>query len=261
MFNDPTSLLMQDKSGERETYFWVDGDALRLFLMCDISLDKKLETSDPIVCPESVLCCHGSLHPSTAIKGKLLRKPVYDAYVSLLTEERNLLSRRGLQTEQNSVIGREVQASENLICMSCKESRQGILKQQVELIKNMSNIYDAIQIKDNFSKKEDPSYYVIPKTWATDFKKLFLEVIKSVADFDKGGVIDRDKLERDIVFGGVDRVNLKPLTGVSTAAECALMKKGKGTAETVLDPKVNTKITCKSRNCFLILFRTKDPLA
>ncbi|KAL3911643.1 MAG: hypothetical protein SGILL_007202, partial [Bacillariaceae sp.] len=249
MFTDTTALLLQDESVEKEEYFWVDGNSFRGFLSCEKGLDNKLKSTEPIVCSESMLCCHGYLHPSIAVKGKLLRKPVFDAYVALLAEERKNLIGDDSKSDPDSVVGRVIRASEELICKTCRETWKEHLKEKVELIKNMLDLYDAFVSQDGFSKKEDPSFYVIPRTFITEFKKLFLEVTKSVGAFDEGAVLERHEIRRGPLFAGIDGVNLKPLMGISsTNGAVKTTKNGKEVPETVMDPKVNTKITCSHGN-------------
>lgn len=245
MFNDPTSLLMQGKRVENEEYFWVDGHSFRHFLSCEAGLDNKLRSNDPMVCAEAALCSHGCLLPSAAIKGKMLRKPVYESYVALLTGERELL--RG--TCPTSVVGKEMQASKNIICKMCSESRKGILSQKIELVQNMVELYDALRNDDNFSKKEDPSFYVVPKTWVTSFKRVFLEVMKPLMTFDEGGLLDSSNDGRKAINAGIDEVNLSRLLGIPSKSGSADTKQGKHCVENILDPKVGSKITCKSCLC------------
>ncbi|KAL3916643.1 MAG: hypothetical protein SGILL_005083 [Bacillariaceae sp.] len=205
---------------------------------CEAGLDNKLRSNDPMVCAEAALCSHGCLLPSAAIKGKMLRKPVYESYVALLTGERELL--RG--TCPTSVVGKEMQASKNIICKMCSESRKGILSQKIELVQNMVELYDALRNDDNFSKKEDPSFYVVPKTWVTSFKRVFLEVMKPLMTFDEGGLLDSSNDGRKAINAGIDEVNLSRLLGIPSKSGSADTKQGKHCVENILDPK----LTCRS---------------
>ena len=245
MFPDASTLLFRDDNVETKDYVWVNADSFRRFLSCEKGLDHKLKSSDPIVCSESMLCSHERLHPSTASKGKLLRKPVFDAYVALLAGERRYLTRNEVDSAQGSVVGREIRATDDLICKTCLESRKDVLKERTELIKNMMDLYHAFISQDGMSKDEDPSFYVIPQTWMTQFKKLFLELAKSVGAFEEGEVLEFEKAKAGITFSGLDSVDIKALMGISSNAAPAKTKKGKDVPEMKLDPKVNTKITCK----------------
>ena len=135
MFVNPSSLLMLKgrRENDDEPYFWVDGDPLRQFLACDRSLDNKLRSNDPIICRESLLCPHGCLHPRNARRGKLLRKSIYDSYVSLLSGERKLLFEND-DTKSSDVIGCVITPKERMTCAECSASYCNELSKKLDSV-------------------------------------------------------------------------------------------------------------------------------
>ena len=255
MFVDPSSLLLQEgqPKDEQEPYFWVDGDALRQFLSCDRSLDDKLKSSESIVCPESLICSHGHLHPQVARRGKLLRKSIYDNYTALLSAERKYLSET-TEVNESDVVGRVVESKGKITCGECSQMYREELSKRLEFLRNIYDLYlDVLDETNDLTKsgrkdstEGDPQEeyaFIVSRSTITKFKKLVLDLMKSVADFERGGDSSNDSAQlqgkRNLVLEGVDDLNLSSIPG-SQGFVASL-----ATTDDQIDAKFNSKITCK----------------
>ena len=264
MFVDPSSLLLQE--GQRKTddepYYWVDGENLRKFLKCDRSLDEKLKSDEPIVCPNSLVSPDGFLHPRVARCGKLLRKSLYDSYVSLLSGERKLLSGTNAVRESD-VTGSVITSEKGIGCEEYSKSYQSELSEKLEFLKSISSLYqDILDDTTNSAKisksdlvKDDTQEeysYIVARSMLTRFKKLVEDLMKSVAGFTKGGCVDSTTTKSDskfnVVLNGIDDLDLSSFPGNPTHIDCTAAKETKNERQTeFLDEKLNSKITCKDQ--------------
>ena len=255
MFVDPSSLLLQEgqPKDEQEPYFWVDGNALRQFLSCDRSLDDKLKSSEPIVCPESLICSHGCLHPQVARCGKLLRKSIYDNYIALLSAERKYLS-EATEVNESDVVGRVVESNGESTCGECSQVYREELSKRLEFLRNIYDLYlDVLDETKDLTKsgrkdstEGDPQEeyaFIVSRSTITKFKKLVLDLMKSVADFERGGDPSNGSAQlqgkRNPVLEGVDDLNLSSFPGSQGFPASLAM------TDDQIDPKFNSKITCK----------------
>ena len=265
MFVDPSSILLQEGQvkEDKEPYFWVDGKTLRQFVACDRSLDDKLSSGEAIISPMSLLCSHNRLHPRTARNGKLLRKSVYDAYVSLLSAERKYLSATS-EIKESDVVGHPFTLSGDITCEDCSKSYRKDLGEKLEFLRNIYDVYSDIidetkdamtSLKNDYAEKavEENYAFVVARSTITKFKKLVVDLMKSVADFGKGCNLDISSVlsdrKRNFVFDGIDDLDLSSFLGSQT---CATENKSKSSGTNdAIDEKWNSKITCKSRTCFI----------
>jgi hypothetical protein len=247
MFVDSSSLVSRVCQND-DDQFWVDGDSLRHFLSCEPGLDKELKSENPIICPASFLCSHGRLSPNTAVRGKLLRKEIYDAYVALLTAERSHLNDIGPGVAVKSVVGTVVKASENLVCDECSKESKAKLMDKLEEIRNFTNLFVALDDEKKESKcvRERECTYLVSKSWASSFKKIFGSLLKSVINFEEGGSVEACCDDSpSLVLAGLADIDLSPFAISIWDNHRDRRIKGKNTASVVFDENVNGKITCK----------------
>lgn len=271
MFVDPSSLLLQEGQAKEdsEPYFWVDGKMLRQFLACDRSLDEKLRSAEALVCPKSLLCSHGSLHPRQARRGKLLRKSLYDSYVSLLVGERKFLSEKS-EEKESDVIGCVISSGERITCEECSKLYQNELSEKLEFLRNVHDLYlDIIDETTDSTKsvKTDPTKesieeeysFIVARSTITKFKKLVIDLMKSVSNFAKGGRLEKSSSqfdsENNFVLDGIDDLDMSSFPGSSTCTVCPTPKTtGKARMDDKIDEKFNSRITCKDQTRFVSSF-------
>jgi len=256
MFVDPSSMLVQEgqKEGNDEPYFWVDGDAFRQFLACDLSLDDKLRSNKPIVCPETLLCLHGRLHPRNARRGKLLRKSLYDSYVSLLKGELKLLSETS-EVNDNDVVGCVITPNRNMSCVECSKQYCNELTKKLEFIKNVYDLYAHLkdektyQYESKFVKSEicmdsttEEYLYILSRTTITTFLGLVDKLTKSAEGFNKGANL----VNKSTFLNGIDDIDICVFPGSPTFVGSKMQDPG---STSNLDDKFNTKLTCPHGNC------------
>ncbi|MGK3740431.1 MAG: hypothetical protein ACI90V_007281 [Bacillariaceae sp.] len=252
MFVDPSSLLVQEGKMRKndEPYCWVDGDALRQFLACDRSLDEKLRSNKPIVCPETLLCPHGCLHPRDARRGKLLRKSLYNSYVSLLKAERKFLSETS-ELEDSDVVGCVITPDEKLSCVECSKQYCNELTNKLEFTKIVNDLY--VHMKDKtklkFVQHEREYLYILSKSAVTAFTTLVDKLKKSTEAFNKGVNLDRSSTTitsaNSLILNGIDDIDISSFPGSPTFVDPGSTSK--------LDEKFNTKFTCKRSNVLLFV--------
>lgn len=260
-------MLLQEGQGKEtnEPYYWVDGETLRQFLACDRSLDDKLNSGKTIVCPQSLLCEHGCLHPRTARHGKLLRKSLYNSYVSLLSAERKYLSATS-EVGESDVNGRKITLERGMTCEVCSKSYSTELGVKLAFLRNVYDIYldiidetkDAMNSFKTDSIEEEQFAFIVTRSTITKFKKLVADLMKSVADFAKGGetgsTTTKDDSGNNSIFDGVDKLDISSFPGSPTYSPYAMVKISESTgtkkaesfgANDQIDEKFNSKITCK----------------
>ena len=252
MFVDPSSLLVQESKRRKnnEPYFWVDGDALRQFFACDRSLDEKLRSNKPIVCTETLLCPHDCLHPRDARRGKLLRKSLYDSYVSLLKAERKFLSETS-EFEDSDVVGCVITPDEKLICVECSKQYCNELAKKLEFTKNVNDLY--VHMKDKtklkFVEHEREYLYILSKSAVTAFTSLVDKLRKSTEAFSKGANLDRSSTTitsaNFLILNGIDDIDISSFPGSPTFVNPGSTSK--------IDEKFNTKFTCKRPSMLLFV--------
>lgn len=262
MFRDPSTLLWQDDENmSKETYYWVEGDTLRSFLACSPAFDDRLRSRESLVCPESFLCSHGGLHPRTARRGKVLRKGLYDAYVSLLRGERQLLRDTSAESHVSDVVGHVIEASSNLFCTECVKSYGIDLSKKLEYVKAVKDLYFALEEEEsaaldksqlNFDASnegcpEEHYAYVLSRSSTTNFKRKAAALIKSVAGFDEGGPMEGSASSSAAAprLSGLDDIDIESFqigVGASSFTQCMEIPKTQGTNE--IEKKFNGNITC-----------------
>jgi hypothetical protein len=182
------------------------------------------------------------------VRGKLLRKDIYDAYVALLTGERNHLNDTGPGVSISSVVGTVVKASDNLICEDCSKESKAKLMDKIETMRNLLNLFVALddEKKENKSVREIEYIYLVSKSWASSFKKIFGYLLKSIGNFEEGGIIEAiDKESSSLVLAGLADIDLSPFSKSVSNNHSERKIEGKNTATVVFDESVNGKITCK----------------
>jgi hypothetical protein len=252
MFVDPSTLLLprqQATNQVNETYAWVDGDALKKFLACDRSLDDRLRSSEPIVCPKSLLCPHDRLHPRVARRGKLLLKPLFDAYVALLEGERKLLCETGPAENESDVVGCVITPSENLLCDPCSGTYANELVTKLEFVRNVKALYFAV-LDENAGfcfSAEDEYVYAVVKTSISKFRTLAEDLMKSVKTFDEGGVPAGSSVKDSVhlTFNGIDDIDISSFPNCSAPFGDAENSKSKTGSDDDELEELNRKITCK----------------
>jgi len=267
MFSNPNSLLLQEgqKKEDNEPYFWVDGKSLRQFVACDSSLDDKLKSDDPIICPKSMLCIHGHLHPRNARRGKILRKSFYDSYVSILSEERKCMSISGSVNERD-IIGCMISSEEGMTCDQCAECYRNDLSKKLDFLKTIIDLY--VDVKDEAkdltkgttkdSTKQDINRheysFVVTRSSIAKFKKLVVDLFKAVADFWEGTYLNHSTINFEsrnkTILEGIDDLDLSCFPGGPTYRgyrsenDLEIME-----MHDSVDEKFNSKITCPHGNC------------
>jgi hypothetical protein len=274
---------------ENDSPVWVSAEPLRKFLACDESLDTVLQGSGPLLCHQMLLCEHNALHPRTARTGKLLPRNVYDCYVSLLQQERNLLKggegdslseSTGDLTEINDAV---ITPNHNLFCKCCAENYQKELKSKVELLGLLKELHSDLDPKNQDCNMENvdeddlkvPNHeygYALHKPFGTRLRRMVASMIKSVVNIESGS---DDIASSPLV--GIDGVDIS-MFGIdifcdAASSEVALPRSDNQTNSVTasrdltapgeqadtnrkdddLDPKVNSAITCKLC-CVLLAF-------
>jgi len=270
MFMDPSSLLMQEVQRENhdEPYFWVDGETLIQFLACDRNLDDKLRSDEPIISPKSLLCPHGCLHPRNARRGKLLRKSLYDSYVSLLAGERKLMSVTS-EVKESDVIGCVITSKEGMTCEDCSKPYCNELSKKLEYMRNVNDLYvdilndttDATNIDklDSSTDNTEEEYsFIVARSTITKFKKLVVESMKTVVDFKKGAHLDSSyttvNSKGSIILNGIDDLDISSFPGSPAFLDSVEAQDSGSTGiRDSLDEKFNSKITCKRSSVLQIL--------
>lgn len=264
---DPSSLLVQEsqRGGIDEPYFWVDGDAFRQFLACDLSLDDKLRSNKPIVCPETLLCPHGCLHPRNARRGKLLRKSLYDSYVSLLKGELKLLSETS-EVKNSDVVGSVITPNRNMSCVECSKQYCNELTKKLEFINIVYDLYahmkdeTTYQYESKFVKQEihadssaEEYLYILSRSTISTFIGLVKKLTKLAEGFNKGTNLDNSStaitLPKSSFLNGIDDIDICVFPGSPTFVGSKVQDLG---STSKLDNKFNTKLTCKKSSVSVI---------
>lgn len=253
----------------KEPYYWVDGNTLRQFLACDRSLDNKLSSGEAMVCPASLLCSHGCLHPRIARRGKLLRKTLYDSYISLLSGERKFVSAKS-GAKESDVVGCVITSRGEMTCHDCSTSYRKELSEKLDFLRIVYGLYLDILDETTDSTKgikrdsgnevaQEEYAYIVARSTITKFKKVVLDLMKSVAGFAKGGYPNNSSAKLDpknnFVFDGIEDIDMSFFPGSPTyRARAVENTAGSTTMNDGIDEKFNSKITCKDQTTFVCLF-------
>jgi hypothetical protein len=264
MFPGAASLVVvgNGQNGKKdEPPVWVDGAPLRTFLCCSEELDHHLSDSGPLLRHKHLLCSHGGLHPRIARRGKLLPRPIYNAYVLILQGERALL-RQGLcetdadMEETNDCL---VTRDSHLHCQECSKSYQDELSKKLDLVKDLKFLYEELDPKaDDLSSEyeeddipaspEDEYAYAISRGFITKFRRAVVGMMKTLHNLDDGTTLNGSQGTRTVVYEGLDTVDtsmfeFEPANdngeGTLSSSESIIRDDDK------LDEEVNGIITCK----------------
>jgi hypothetical protein len=269
MFPGAASLVVvgNGQNGKKdEPPVWVDGAPLRTFLCCSEELDQHLSDSGPLLRHKHLLCPHGCLHPRMARRGKLLPRPIYDAYVFILQGERALL-RQGLgETDADMVEANDclVTRESHLHCQECSKSYRYELSKKLDLVKDLKFLYEELDPKaDDFSSEyevgdlplspEDEYAYAISKGFITKFRKAVVGMMKSLHNLDEGTILSSQDNgshgTRNVVYEGLDAVDTSMFEFEPTNehGERILSLKSESCIrnDDKLNEEVNGIITCK----------------
>ena len=279
MFPDAGALSTSPSSGDNnvrctsekrtdEFPIWVNSDPLRKFLSCGIELDRHLHGHGPLLRHKHLLCEHDGLHPRVARRGKLLPRPMYDAYVSLLEGERNLLRKqRGSppgvpDDEANSDQTNDcvITPDTHLFCKECSRSYRSELAHKLEFIKCLKMVFEDLDTKmedcsleydedeEPLSCPEDGFAYAISKQFVTKFRKEVTATLKTLANFVEGATLSfaDDGSVKSVISEGLDAVDISVFQFDKSDAIVGPKEKAKSTKEEdKLDSRVNTAISCR----------------
>lgn len=250
VFNRP--LAPGDESGApaSQSAVWVDGDVLRSFLSCDkAELGSIVTASGPLLRHKHLLCEHGAgLHPRTARKGKLLPRPLYDALVSLMLGERRMLNDED-EADSTSHIDEDdvndciITLDQNMRCEVCAESYKAELRQKIDTLCRLQQLYDAfggkgktrIEIDDDSSESENGGYvYLVSAKFVTKFKNCVNALMKTAVATELQSQVGakKGKGKAELYCEGLDSIDLSDFDPNSSSNELEL------------DQFVNSAITC-----------------
>jgi hypothetical protein len=266
MFPGAASLAVVEngQNGKKdELPVWVDGAPLRAFVCCSKELDQHLSDSGPLLRHKHLLCNHGGLHPRTARRGKLLPRPIYDAYVLILQGERALL-RQGLgetdadMEEMNDCL---VTRDSHMHCQECSKTYQDELSKKLCLVKDLKFLYEELDPKadDFFSEyqegdlpasPEDEYAYAISKGTITKFRRAVVVMMKTLHNMDDGTTPQENGSQgtRTVVYEGLDALDTSMFEFESAAEDGKRKPSLSGSSiheADKLDEEVNGIITCK----------------
>lgn len=244
-----------------ESHAWIRSDVLKRYLRCNRDLDEQLSSTDPILSHRQLLCEHGRLHPRVARKGKLLPRCTFDAFMSLLQGERNLLHQESQTVQKaNEVCDLIVLHNANLFCPECSQSYSEKLSQKLDHLKNLKNLYEALDpaLDDSplLYKEDIPTCaeerfaYLISRQTATKYRKMFGTLMKKLSKFEDGGIFDADiasSVQSPILYEGLDTLELPGVQVgfVSNSGDKAKVGAKKNDNSDKLDILFNSNITCK----------------
>lgn len=268
MFQGAASLAVVEngQNGKKdELPVWVDGAFLRTFLCCSKELDQHLSDSGPLLRHKHLLCNHGGLHPKTARRGKLLPRPIYDAYVLILQGERALLRQEVGESdadmeEMNDCL---VTRDSHMHCQECSKSYQDQLSKKLDLVKDLKFLYEELDPKvDDFlseyaeddppASPEDEYAYAISKGSITKFRRAVVGMMKTLHNLDDGTtLLSQENASRGpppVVYEGLDALDTSMFEfepadengeRILSSSESSVHNDDK------LDEEVNGIITCK----------------
>ena len=264
VLNDAGSLLRDcidvEVNGNTESYVWVDAEFFRRFLRCDRGVDQLLSSSGSLIRHKHLLCEHNKLHPRVARKGKLLPRQMFDAYVSILKGENALLQEAEASKGENDVVDCTITPSTNMFCAECSKSYQTDLSKKLESLKNIKNLYDALDGPADDSSlyinegedptcSEDAYAYVISRQTATKYKKHVVSLIKTFAKFDEGATLAENEVTTgsQIIFEGLDALDLSKFEfdQLSNNEHEQLKEAPAKEVPDKLDKLFNSNVTCK----------------
>jgi hypothetical protein len=251
---------------------WVDGQALRRFVSCQEDLAPQLFGKGPLLRHKHLQCDHVGLHPRVARRGKLLPRPIYNAYVSLLQRERALLrqetkgngSKNGgdhvgdIEEPINDCL---ITPEANLYCETCSQSYRDELSTKLELAQNLKRVYGKLDGKDDCSLEYDeddaPSCpqeefaYTVSRPFITKLKRQITAMIKTLANLDDGTTLPAggagSLIGREAVVEGLDAMDLSnfQFDAFSTNGKEAMANGTANSDYDRLDEQINSSITCE----------------
>jgi hypothetical protein len=245
---------------------WVDGEALRQFLSCD-ETDRSsiIPSSGPLLKHKHFLCEHQTgLHPRIARRGKLLPRAIYNAYVSLLLEERLRSNGDALvdteevkQLDDIDVNDCVITPECNMYCKSCADSYRDELRDKKETVYRLvclSRELDqkksliSLEPSDEDSLEEnsevDESDFLVSSKFITRFRTRVSNLVKSIMASVLQSQLTTPGIGNNTLCAGLDTVNLSDF-GLDTAATDS---RSTSSSKEELDCFVNSIITCKSND-------------
>jgi hypothetical protein len=271
--------LIHDKTGsvskgKDESTVWVETDFLEKFLRCDRHLDQHLQSSGTLLRHQRLLCDHNRLHPRVTRRGKLLPRLMYNAYISLLEGERTLLNQESEAMEEGNRIANDciITPASNLFCSKCSQSYRDELSKKLESLKNVKNLYDALNsLTDDsalfYEEGEDPvsaeeAYtYAVSRQTVTKYRKCVAALMKTLAKFDDGGSVDAEEssFSKQTIYEGLDALDISPFQFDQAEGDTRMNKtpeqvdSRKEDESTKLDKLFNSNITCKFSVCGVVV--------
>jgi hypothetical protein len=187
---------------------------------------------------------------------------MFNAYVSLLGGERALL----LQESQTANVEKDINdctitPSTNLFCSKCSQSYRGVLSKKLDSLKNIKNLYDALDATTDdsplfYDEGEDPTSpeeayaYVISRQVATKYRKCVAALMKTLAKFEEGATLGEDEVSSDSqpIFEGLDALDLSIFQFGQLSGNADKKKNGTTNDENPdkLDKLFNSNVTCES---------------
>lgn len=227
---------------------WVDGKILRRFFSVGKGTEASsaITTSGPLLKHKHLLCDHGTgLHPSVARRGKLLPRPLYDAIVSLMLGERQMLNGEheidnemdADQYDEDVVNDCIITPDHNMYCENCVDSYKTELREKIDKLCRLRQLYHDLDPKskqiafegdDEAESEAKDTLFLVSKKFITNFRKRVVHVMDSAGASE---IQSHGKKKLDNYCEGLDSVNLTSL-GPNSSDD--------------LDSFVNSTITCKS---------------
>lgn len=261
---------------------WVDGEQLRRLLSC-ARIDTKDDSTTFSTAADGTLImteggglvpslnscqflCHHSepgLHPVTARRGKLIRREIYDALVTLIDADRTYFgldsSNNNTQEDNSTII-----PYGNMKCDKCAEEYTQNLNYKVELIVALRDLYKALDPKNDdppleyydteVKQEEEWFLYIVSKNFVTNFRKLVTRhIIKTASltgalgsatiDIDLAADASHPCTKAECILEGIDAFDIADLYTISGLGGYATMMNNEG--GDALDVAVNSKLCCK----------------
>lgn len=254
MFHRPTSLVPKDLSqldaNPESSPVWVDGEFLRRYLSLENVFDDATKMVGPILRHKHLLCDHQRLHPRVARKGKLIPRSIYEAYTSLLMAERDLLWKEAQLPSLESPANDYIITPAEVICGECSKSYRDELLQKLDQIRNIKDLYDHLcrpgakpqfflDDEENLMSDDDSFVYALSKANITIYLRAVKALMKTLANVESGGVLDKDKLDQKTLFEGLDSIDLSAFQNGT----------GDNKNDEPLDKFFNSNITCEHGKC------------
>lgn len=239
---------------------WVEGSLLRRFFSCADGLEGLLRGTSPILRHERLLCNHEQpgLHPRVVRKGKLLPQPLYNLYVHLLASERAELefNAASLSIYENGAADCVITPETGMFCKLCSQSYSEELSGKLEKLKVLRYLYDELDPKkdeihihaspsDEEDQMRDLCLYAVSRRFISKFRGHVGSVLRSLEDAQK---LQAKGDSSTSILDGLDGVDLSWLESTLRSRQISFSDE-----KDVLDPFVNSNITCTSIALFLAL--------